>query len=165
MTDNIEFTTVATVPQPEVSSASQTLSCLEMWVDGTKAVKRAFDPLSDVVATIAGVLCCVATVVAQAEDNSQPATRGDVVYAAQRRRNDAAEMGWAFSIGACLGDTAIDSVAIVAGSCIAAPRAMALSFFNNNDRSNTVFGVSRQDIDAVDLGSSCRPLRDYCSSN
>ncbi len=145
------------------TSASQTLSCFEMWVDGTKAIKHSFDPVSDVVSSIAGFLCCVAVAVAQAEDNNKPATRGDVIHANQIRHNDEAERGCAYETGAVVGDVVIDSASIVLGSCIAGPRALGLFATGNNQRSNTVFGFSRKTIDQVDLASSCRPLLDCFS--
>lgn len=146
----------------EHSNANQTLTFLEMWFDGMKAVKASFDPVSDVVACIAGTLCCVATAAAQAEENSKPATRGDVLYAKRHRQNDAEGMGCAFTMGACIGDTLIDSLAITMGSAVGCVRASALSIFGNNQRQNTVFGFTREDIDQVDLFSSCRPVTSCC---
>lgn len=146
-------------------NANQTLTCFEMWLDGMKAVKAACDPVSDAVACLAGTLCCVATVAAQAEENSKPATRSDVLYAKRRRQNDAAEMGYAFAMGACIGDTLIDSVAITVGSTVGCIRASGLSFFGNNQRENTVFGLSRDYINGVDLFSSCRPVTSCCDES
>ncbi|MDP3560661.1 MAG: hypothetical protein Q8R83_00575 [Legionellaceae bacterium] len=146
----------------DASNANQTLTCVEMWLDGMKAVKAGCDPLSDVVACIAGTLCCMATAAAQAEENKKTATRGDVLYAKQHRRNDAAQMGCAFAMGACIGDTLIDSVAITIGSAVGCVRASTLSIFGNNQRQNTVFGFKRESIDNVDLFSSCRPITSCC---
>lgn len=153
---------LSAVSADEATSANQTLTWCEMVVDGMKAVKAGCDPVSDAIACLAGTMCCVATVVAQAEENSRPATRGDVLYANQRRRNDAAEMGCAFAIGACLGDAIIDSTAIAVGTVVGGVRASALSLFGNNQRENTVLGFSRETIEQVDLFSSCRPVTSCC---
>jgi hypothetical protein len=166
---NIELSVVS-IEDPVITSAPnvsahQTLTWFEMTVDGIKAVKTAFDPLSDAIACLAGTLCCVATAVAQAEENSKPATRGDVLYANQRRRNDAAEMGCAFQMGACLGDVVIDSTSIVLGSVLGAARASAFLFFSDKNRENTVFGFSRERIDNTDLFSSCRPVTSCCGDD
>jgi hypothetical protein len=139
-------------------SSSQTLTCFDMWLDGMKAVKAACDPISDAVACLAGTLCCVATVVAQSKENNRPATRGDVLYANQRRRNDAQELGGAFALGACIGDVLVDSTAITLGSVTGCVRASVFSFFGNNNRDNTVYGFSRETIEQVDLFSSCRSV-------
>ena len=144
------------------ASASQTLTCCEMWLDGMKAVKSACDPISDAVACVAGTLCCAAAVVAQAKENSEPATRGDVLYANQRRRNDAQEIGGAFAVGACIGDVLTDGTAMTIGAVLGCVRASVLSFFGNNKKENTVFGLSRETIDDVDLFSSCRPVTSCC---
>ncbi len=148
-----------TIEQP---NANQTLTCTEMFFDGIKAGKATCDPVSDAVACLAGTLCCVATAVAQAEENKKPATRGDVVYAKRRRQNDATEMGCFFAMGACIGDTLIDTLAITLGSPISCIRASVLSFFGNNQKENTVFGLSRDYIEQVDLFSSCRPVTSCC---
>ncbi len=164
---NLDNVVLGQVTQETTStvSASQTLTCFDMWLDGMKAVKAACDPISDAVACLAGTLCCVATVVAESEQNNRPATRGDVLYANQRRRNDAQEMGCAFAMGACIGDVLIDSAAITIGSVAGCVRASALSFFGNNNRENTVFGFSREAIEQVDLFSSCRPVTSCCDGD
>ncbi len=136
-------------------SANQTLTCCDMWLDGIKWFKTTCDPVSDGVGALFGFLCCVATVVAQAKENDRPATRHDVLYAAQERRNDAAELGCAYSTGACIGDIVVDSSAILCGSVVGGIRAAGLSFFGNNDRNNTVFNTPRERIDQVQLFSSC----------
>lgn len=138
--------------------ANQTLSCFEMWVDGIKATKRTFDPVSDAVACFIGSLCCVATAVSQSEENNRPATRGNVLYANQERRNDAQEIRSAYAAGACLGDAVIDTAAIMIGMPLAGIRALGLFAMGNNQRSNPVCCASRNNIDAVDLASSCQPV-------
>ena len=147
----------STQEQTSSVSASQTLDCAAMCLDGMKAVKAACDPISEAVACLIGTLCCFAAAAAQAKENDQPATRGDVLYAAERREDDAEVNGAAYAVGACIGDMVIDGAAILIGSVAGGVRASVLSLFGNNNRENTVFGFSRETINQVDLFSSCRP--------
>ncbi len=141
-----------------VSEASETLSCIEMWLDTIKAMKMFCDPVSDCVGSTLGFLCCVATIAANDEDNrNSRATRHDVLYAHEIRRRKAEEANCAFRIGFFAGDTTVDCVSSTIGAIVGAPRAALLSCTGNNARNNTVLGYQREAIDEVDLFDSCAP--------
>ena len=136
---------------------SRDLSCGEMWLDTAKAVKLFFDPVSDCFGGVLGCLCCVAVVVANAEDDrSRRATRYDVVHADRIRRREHEEANCGYRIGFFVGDVVIDTASSLVGVGVGAPRAAYLSCTGNNARNNTVLGYPRDAIDEVDLFSSCR---------
>ena len=126
-----------------------------MWLDGTKAIKKYADPISDGVGCLCGVVCCVAMFAANAAENNRPATRGDVVYANQIRNNDAAEMGTAYMMGLCVGDACIDTVSVSVGAIVSSVRATLFSCVGQNKSDQTVFGIPRNELQDVELFDSC----------
>ena len=127
-----------------------------MWLDTIKATKLAFDPVSDCFGSVLGTICCVATEVFNAaNDRNTPATRHDVVHANQIRRNEAAEANACYKLGSFAGDALVDIASSTVGFFIGAPRAAYLACTGDNDRTNTVLGYSRDDINEVQLFDSC----------
>jgi hypothetical protein len=136
---------------------SRDLGCGEMVFDTMKAVKFFFDPISDCVGGCLGFVCCVAVVAANAEDDkNRQATRYDVVHAKDIRRRERDEANCGYKIGFFVGDAVIDSASSLLGCVVGVPRAAVLSCTGNNDINNTVLSYSREEIDNVDIMSSCR---------
>jgi hypothetical protein len=136
---------------------SRALGCGEMVFDTMKAVKFFFDPVSDCVGGCLGFVCCVAVVAANAEDDkNRRATRYDVVHAKAIRRQERDEANCGFRLGFFVGDALIDTASSVVGAVVGVPRAVGLLCTGNRDINNEVLGYSREEIDAVDIMSSCR---------
>ena len=141
---------------PPESSTNDNLTCFQMWGDGIKATKLLMDPLSDYFGYCLGAVCCIAVAVTNDEhDRKTPATRYDVTHAAQIRRNEAEQANLAYVMGSCVGNALVDTISVTAGIYIGGARATFFTCTGNNDRKNTVFGKSRQDIDNVKLFDSC----------
>lgn len=130
-----------------------------MVLDTAKAMKTSCDPVSECVGCIMGVACCVGMIWAETKENSKPATRGDVIYAKQERRNQAAALGGAFAVGYCLSDVLIDSTATILGGGLGLFRATAATLTGGRKRKDDVLCFTREEIDEVNLFSSCQ-----CSS-
>ncbi len=141
-----------------MTETNETLSCIEIWFDTIKAMKMFCDPVSDCVGSCLGLLCCVATMATNDEDNrNRHATRYDVIHAREIRRRQADEANCAFKLGFFAGDVTIDCLSSTVGAVVGMPRAALLSCTGNNLRSDSVLGYSREAIDEVDLLDSCAP--------
>ena len=146
------------VQPAEGISAVLSLSCLEMWLDGIKATKASMDPVSSCFGVAVGMICCVVDIAANAqEDKRHTATRHDVIHADQIRKNEEAEAGVAFALGACLGDALVDTASVSVGVLVGGVRAAFFTCTGNNQRDNTVFGYPRAQIDEVKLFDACIP--------
>ena len=142
---------------------SGTLTWGEVVIDTVKVTKGCCDPVSDCIAEVAGCLCCVAVICAQADENDRRATRHDVVYADNIRRRQADERGAVYECGHFIGDATVDSSAMVLGGLLGVIRATCLSIFNKRPkREEPVLGVSRQEIDKIDVFDSCACCSDCC---
>lgn len=136
---------------------NDSLSWSNMVGDTVKATKSHCDPVSECAGTVLGCLCCVATAVVQAEGNSKKkATRFDVVNAPNIRARERAERGGAYECGYCLGDILVDTGSILLGGLIGFIRATANVVRGNTSRSDKILGLSREDVDQVELFDSCK---------
>lgn len=146
--------------RPEGVTPHLQLTCFEMLSDTIKATKKGFDPVSDGCGAFLGCICCVVVAVGQAKEDNRPATRRDVRRgrATLQRQHDS-ELGTGYDIGFCLANAAVDTLSSGLGFFVGIPRATILTCTGNNDRSNTVLGFSREQIEEVDLTDSCMELR------
>lgn len=140
--------------------STEVVTCFEMVVDGIKGLKTLGDPISDVFSCLTGTACCIGMFAVEAKENRRQANRGDVLHANQRKKRDEEDLGTAYSMGACIGDTVIDTSVVALGVIPSVIRASVLTFFGNNQRGNKVFGLTRETINDTDLYSSCRPVMD-----
>lgn len=136
-------------------SASQTLSCWVMYLEGLKAIKHICDPVSDVLAVVGCIACGCLIIFIQEDRNNRPATRRDVVNARQERQRDAENCGAAMSMGYCIGNAVTDTAAIFVAMPLSAARAVCRTMFRCTQPTDTVFCVPRATVNKVDLFDSC----------
>ncbi len=142
---------------PNVTLTSQdSLTWTDIVGDTVKATKSYCDPVSECTGAILGCLCCIATTLLQVkEDKKRPATRFDVVNQKSIRARQRAEREGGYECGYCLGDILVDSGAIILGGAVGTVRATVNTIKKETNRSDTVLGLTREEIDQVDLFDSC----------
>lgn len=131
------------------------LNFYETYIRYIKAIKHSLDPVSECFGYVAGAACCCLMIGVQAEENSRPASRHDVLHAAQERRQDRQELGTAFAMGYCMGDALVDSASIALGSVSCVVPAAFRSLFNPLTSTDPVCGIPATIIDETKLFDSC----------
>jgi hypothetical protein len=154
------------IPTTEVDVVVNTINpplafnFFETYIRHIKAFKSSIDPFSECLGVVTGTACFCLMLGAQAEENSRPATRHDVLYAREERRRDREELGTSFAIGYCIGDALVDTASIAFGASACIVPAVYRSLFNPLLSTDSVCGISATAIDETKLFDSCT-----CSSS
>ena len=122
------------------------LSALEIIQDTSIAGQVCCEPLAIGLGCLGGAGCFLLACLAQAEDNSKPATRHDVVYAQEIRSLDKKEREAAGGCGVITGASLPRLAGRLLGGTLGLFRAPVLLLQGKGKASDNVCGLKREDI-------------------
>ena len=132
-----------------LTSKKDSLTALEIIEDTSKAGQVLCEPCAITLACVGGTACCLLMCVLQAKENDRKATRHDVVYAPNIRKNQAAEREAAGNLGVITGAFIPRALGRGLGGLVGLFRAPLLLKTGNPQASDRICGLSRETVDDV----------------
>ena len=138
---------VPDVNVPDVNVPDEDLSACQIIQDTSIAGQVFCEPLAIALACLGGTGCFLLTCLAQSDKNSQQATRHDVVYAQEIRRNDKKEREAAGDCGVIAGASLPRLAGRVLGGFVGLFRAPVVMLQGKGKVSDNVCCLKRESID------------------
>jgi len=126
-----------------VGGLSETVSATDVILDTSRVGRLLCEPIARGCSCVCTIACLCIALCAESQENNRPATRRDVVYADQIRRQDAREVEAAAGCGANIGVCVPRVTGALIGGCVGFFRAAYVSA----ERADPVLCYSRAAIE------------------